>query len=183
MTKARAFCGTSGPGDLIACSPIGGFGLGVSGRSRWLALVLLRVHPLVWGLAVGIAIYLWLRLTATAYLSGGLCVDCWVSAVDGNDVLGAVGAAGTSVGTKAAKDFIEGKAKKTPFFSWLDMYDIASKDTSEGQAEEAWKKYKSLIMTEHAREGSAGDEINKAIDRFFSFSKGDISVGGDDDKP
>ena len=157
--------------------------MGVFCRSRWMALSLLRVHPLVWGLAVGVAVYLSLRLTDTAHLLSGMCVDCWVSSVDGPDVVSAAGAAGTSVGTKAVKDFIENKAKKTPLFSWLDMYDIASKETSEEQAEEAWKKYKSLIMTEHAPEGSAGDEINKAIDRFFSFSKGDTTIGREDDKP
>jgi hypothetical protein len=151
---------------------------------RWLLRVLTRAHPLVWGLIVGLLIYLSMKTAGIQHALGGLCVDCWVSAVDDPGVVGALGAAGTSVGTKAAKDYITNKVGKGPIFKYKDMYDIASQDTPEKQAEVAWQKYKSLIMTEHAPEGSLGDEINKTIDRFFDFHKDGIDLGeGDDDDP
>ena len=148
--------------------------------NRRLLYALLRVHPLIWGLTVGVAIYISMKATGTSVL-GGLCVDCWVSSVGDPGVVGALGAAGTSVGTKAVKDLVEKKAGKGPLLTYLDMYDIASKETSQEQADEAWKKYKSLIMTEHAPPGSLGDEINKTIDRFFNFHKDGIDLGDGDD--
>ncbi|HUP14448.1 MAG TPA: hypothetical protein VM848_00075 [Acidimicrobiia bacterium] len=152
--------------------------------NRLLLNALMRLHPLGWGLMVGGVIYLSMKAVDVQHLLSGLCVDCWVSAVDDPGVVGALGAAGASVGSKAGKDFIEKKAGKGPLFAYKDMYDIASKDTPKEQAEEAWSKYKGLIMTEHAPPGSLGDEINKTIDKFFDFHKDGIDLGGgDDDDP
>lgn len=129
-----------------------------------------RLDTLLWGLGVGTFVYLIFQIPEVSDAFTGLCTNCWVERVDSPDVAAAATAAGLSVGSKAVKDIIDKKAGG-PFTTWMDMYDIASQPTDEKQAEEAWKKYKSLIMTEHAPPGSAGDEINKAIDRFFDFSK------------
>ncbi len=125
---------------------------------------------LLFGLMVGVIVYVILQLTDTTHIFAGVCTECWVSAVDRPDVVAAVTAAGSTVGEKAVKDMID-KGARGPITSYKTMYDIASQDTPEGQAEEAWKAYKNLIMTDKAPPGSTGDEINKAIDRFFEFSK------------
>jgi hypothetical protein len=131
----------------------------------------------------GLVAYVALELGGGGNALAWLCVDCWVDSVDDPGVVAAVTAAGTSVGTKALKDYVTKTVGKGPIFKYKDMYDIASQDTPEKQAEVAWQKYKSFIMTEHAPEGSPGDEINDAIDRFFDFHKDGIDLGesGDDD--
>lgn len=129
-----------------------------------------RADALLWGLGVGVVVYLLFQIPEVAGFFTGLCTECWVDRVDSPDVAGAATAAGLAVGGKAVKDIIDKKAGG-PITTWKDMYDIASQPTDEKQAEMAWSKYKGLIMTEHAPPGSPGDEINKAIDRFFDFSK------------
>ncbi len=138
---------------------------------RW-ADRLLVVHPIIWGLLVGAAIWFVTRSLGDA--SGG-CVGCWIDSVGGSDEAAAIGAAGASIGGKVVKDAIDKKVGG-PITSLKDMYDIASQDTPEKQAEKAFEVYKNTIMTDNAPPDSPGGQLNAAMDRFLDFATGKIDL-------
>ncbi len=135
---------------------------------------LVSVHPLIWGILVAALIYVVVETLWAGQFIAGLCLSCQ----NGDpDVIAALAGAGTSVSTKFVKDSIEkgvetatGNKVKTPIFAIWDMFDIASQDTDEKQAKVAFDKYKSLIMMDNAPEGSTGDQVGEAMDRFLDFA-------------
>ena len=139
-------------------------------------------HPLVWGLAAGFTVWIFLHTTGLGRALPPSSVSFWTKAVNSVDAIVAVTFAGTTVGKKAGGDWID-KKLKGPWGSLKTALEISVQPTEEERAEKAWEAYKGLIMTEGAPEGSAGDDINKAIDRFLDFSIGKTTIGEGTDLP
>jgi hypothetical protein len=122
-----------------------------------------------------------LRATGIDQLLPGLCVDCSVSAVDGDDVVAAVTFASTTVAKQSAEGWIEKKLFKGPVKTLYEAISISSKETPEEQAEEAYNVYFDMIMFSDAPEGSTANDLEKAKNRMVEFIKGDIRIGPEDD--
>jgi hypothetical protein len=101
-------------------------------------------------------------------LSNAKTADNWPA-------IGAIGAAGSYGAEKLFKDTID-KTLKFPATSLKDMYDIASQDTDEGQADKAIDVLWDLAGIKYAPPGSPGGDIKEAGERFKDFYKGKTDI-------
>ena len=127
------------------------------------------------GTTVGLIVYLALLIADALGLYGAFSAIDNAKAANDAPGLTALGVGGLFGATEWAKGLFD-KTVGFPATGVKDMYDIASQDTDEAQADKAWEVYFDNIGIKNAPEGSAGGDIKEAAKRMQDFYKGKTDI-------
>ena len=133
------------------------------------------LHALFVGTTVGMVVYLVLMIGDLTGVWDSLSAIDNAKAANDSPGLTALGVGGLFAATEWAKGLFD-KTVGFPATGVKDMYDIASQDTPEAQADKAWEVYFDNIGIKNAPEGSPGGDIKDAAQRMQDFYKGKSGI-------